>query len=278
MQGCGNDFIIIDNRHAVFPEKNRVRLVAALCRRATGVGADGLILLEDDPEFDFRWHFYNADGSMAEMCGNGGRCAARFAYLQGMAAAEMVFRTVAGPIRARVAGDQVRLEMTPPGALRQELELDCDGGLEIVDVINTGVPHAVVWVGQGLADLALSRRGARIRYHREFAPAGTNVNFVEVVSEHCLSMRSYERGVEGETLACGTGAVAAVLLAAARGLVCSPVEVVTLAGERLRVYYKRVGSDYKEVFLEGGALIVYKGVLESEFLRACPERQELFKE
>ena len=137
----------------------------------------------------------------------------------------------------------------------------------MVDFINTGVPHTTVTVDQNLASIAVAERGARIRYHLEFTPAGTNVNFFEVVNEQCLSIRTYERGVEGETLACGTGAVAAALLASEHGLVKSPTEVVTRAGESLMVYYEKEGSVFKEVFLEGGAVIVYKGVLESDFLQ-----------
>ena len=267
MHGSGNDFIVIDNRRRIFPEKGRPQLVAKLCRRGTGIGSDGLILIEDNHFVDFLWHFYNADGSEAEMCGNGGRCAARFAYLKRIADADMVFQTRAGLIRAQVDYDQVKLEMTVPFGLRKKVELDCDGESEIVDFINTGVPHTIVTVDQNLASIAVAERGARIRYHQEFAPAGTNVNFFEVVNEQCLSIRTYERGVEGETLACGTGAVAAVLLASEHGLVKSPTEVVTRTGECLMVHYEKEGSIFNEVFLEGGAVIVYKGVLESDFLR-----------
>ncbi|MEA3333556.1 MAG: diaminopimelate epimerase [Pseudomonadota bacterium] len=267
MHGSGNDFIIIDNRCGIFPEKGRSQLVSRLCRRATGIGADGLILIEDNHFVDFLWHFYNADGSEAEMCGNGGRCAARFAYLKGIADADMVFQTLAGLIRAQVDRTQVRLEMTTPFGLRQGVELDFAGEREKVDFIDSGVPHTVVMVDHELDLVALSERGARIRYHQEFAPSGTNVNFFEVVNEQCLSIRTYERGVEGETLACGTGAVAVALLASEHGLVNSPTEVITQAGESLMVYYKKEGPAFKEIFLEGGAVIVYKGALESDFLQ-----------
>lgn len=266
MHGSGNDFIVIDNRCRIFPDKDRPQIVSRLCRRGTGIGADGLILIEDNHFVDFLWHVYNADGSEAEMCGNGGRCAARFAYLKGIADADMVFQTLAGLIRAQVDRDQVRLEMTQPFGLRKGVKLDFEGECETVNFINSGVPHAVVMVDQELDSVAVNKRGARIRYHHKFAPAGTNVNFVEVVNEQCLSIRTYERGVENETLACGTGAVAAVLLASECGLVKSPTEVIATSGESLTVYYKKEGALFKEVFLEGGAVIVYKGVLESDFL------------
>ncbi len=266
MQGSGNDFIVIDNRQSIFPEKNRVKLVDKLCRRGTGVGADGLILIEDDADVDFLWRFYNADGSEAEMCGNGGRCAARFAYLQGIAGSEMAFKTLAGSVRAQIADDLVKLEMTRPFAKRQGVVLDCDGVSERFDFINTGVPHVVVTVPENLDQVALAERGARIRYHQEFAPAGTNVNFIEINDEHCLSIRTYERGVEGETLACGTGSVAAALLASEYGQVLSPTRVITRSGESLTIYFKKEDETFTEVFLEGGAVIVYKGVIEPAFL------------
>ncbi|HIE06457.1 MAG TPA: diaminopimelate epimerase [Desulfarculaceae bacterium] len=265
MQGSGNDFIIIDNRKPIFPEENRAALVAKLCRRATGIGADGLILIEDDPYADFLWRFYNADGSEAEMCGNGGRCAARFAFLKRITSSDMVFTTLAGPIRARVDGDQVRLEMSRP-CDRQRLELDCDGALEKVDFINTGVPHAVIMVEDDLDLVDVNERGAKIRYHQAFAPAGSNANFIKVEDESTLSIRTYERGVESETLACGTGAVAAALIAHAKGLVVSPTKVITRSGESLTIYYKKEGETFVEVFLEGVALIVYRGVIDRDFL------------
>jgi len=265
MQGSGNDFIIIDNRKSVFPEKDRVEVVAKLCRRATGVGADGLILIEDDPYADFLWRFYNADGSEAEMCGNGGRCAARFAFLKRISGSDMVFTTLAGPIRARVDGDSVKLEMSRPGDRRQ-LELDCGGVVEKVDLINTGVPHAVIMAEGDLDLVDVNERGAKIRYHQEFAPSGSNANFIKVEDEFKLSIRTYERGVEGETLACGTGAVAAALIASEYGLVSSPTEVITRSGESLTIYYKKEGESFREVFLEGGALIVYRGVIDRDFL------------
>ena len=271
MHGSGNDFIIIDNRCRIFPDQERSRLVTGLCRRATGIGADGLFLIEDDsePYVDFLWRFYNADGSEAEMCGNGGRCVARFAYLQKIAGAKMVFRTLAGLIRAQVDGAKVKLEMTPPCGLRRTIKLDFDDDFETVDFINTGVPHALIRIDRDLSRLAIKERGAKIRYHQEFAPAGTNVNFIEIVSEQCLSIRTYERGVEDETLACGTGAVAAVLLTADAGKLISPTKVVTRSGESLMIYYEKEGRAFTEVFLEGGTVIVYKGVLESDFLEAC---------
>ncbi len=268
MHGSGNDFIVIDNRAGTFPAAHRGELVARLCRRGAGVGADGLILIEEDSYSDFLWHFYNSDGSEAEMCGNGARCVARFAFMKRIAGADMTFMTPAGPVHARVERDRVRLEMTRPSVVRPLQEIECGGRREKVACINTGVPHAIVMVEEeGFEELDIETRGREIRYHAAFSPAGTNADFVKILDKHRLAVRTYERGVEAETLGCGTGAVAACLVAAESGLVESPVAVETRSGELLEVSFCRNGRGWREVFLEGGAVIVYKGVLEAEFLQ-----------
>jgi len=265
MNGSGNDFIMVDNREGIFPDNNRTALISRLCQRQTGVGADGVILLENDPEVDFSWRFYNADGSEAEMCGNGGRCAARFAFLHDMAGDRMIFRTLAGLIRAEIHQDRVKLELPPPMDLRRELLLKVGEESVTLDFINTGVPHAVLIVEN--PEVAKVREmGRLLRFHGQFQPAGTNVNFVSVSDRHNLKVRTYERGVEDETLACGTGSVAACLVASARGLVDSPTRVETRSGEKLLVYYGNDGGDFTEVFLEGDAKIVYEGSIVQEFL------------
>ncbi|MBN2332881.1 MAG: diaminopimelate epimerase [Deltaproteobacteria bacterium] len=266
MNGSGNDFIIVDNRSQIFPEDDRPLLIRRLCQRQTGVGSDGLILLEDDSQVDFSWRFYNADGSEAEMCGNGGRCAARFAFLHGIAPERMVFRTLAGLIKAEIHGSQVKLQLSSPGDIRQDICLLIGDEEVVVDFINTGVPHVVIPVDD-LSLCEVREKGRRIRFHDEFQPAGTNVNFISVVTPHELSIRTYERGVEDETLACGTGSVAASLAASARGLVVPPTRVVTRSGEVLTVYYQRERAGFTEVFLEGDAKIVYEGSIIREFLQ-----------
>jgi len=265
MNGSGNDFIMIDNREGGFPDNERTALISRLCRRQTGVGADGVILLENDPKVDFAWRFYNADGSEAEMCGNGGRCAARFAFLHGMAGERMIFRTLAGLIRAEIHQDQVKLELPPPVDFHREIVLQVGEESVALDFINTGVPHAVLIV-ENIEAARVREMGRLLRFHRHFQPAGTNVNFVSVSDRHNLKVRTYERGVEDETLACGTGSVAACLVASARGLVDSPTRVETRSGEKLRVYYGNDGGDFTEVFLEGDAKIVYEGSIVREFL------------
>jgi len=260
--GSGNDFIIVDNREGAFERLNlpAPELVRRLCRRRFSVGADGLILIERDPEVDFAWRFFNADGSEVEMCGNGGRCAARFAHLKGIAGPRMAFRTVAGVMRAEVLGERVKLEVGRPRDIALDFELSVNGEMLRADSLNTGVPHVVVAVGD-LEGCDVTGLGRAIRYHAHFAPAGTNANFVRVAGG-AVHIRTYERGVEDETLACGTGSIAAALVAALKGQVASPVEIHTRGGETLRIHFSREGGGFRDVFLEGGAAYVYEGRLQ----------------
>lgn len=267
MTGTGNDFILMDNRQAQVPPELMSELAMAVCCRRRSVGADGLILLSPSDrvdstfgKIDFRWDFYNADGSSAEMCGNGGRCAARFAVQIGLAGPEMVFDAIAGPIRAWVDGVIVKLEMTSPQDAYQDIELDVDGDKIIMDGVNTGVPHAVIPV-EDLAAADVDGIGRVVRFHKHFQPAGTNVNFIAAISGR-LKVRTYERGVEGETLACGTGAVASALVAGRRGWLKSPVKVDVASGEELTIYFNQDDQRFGEVYLEGAAYTVYTGVLD----------------
>ena len=262
MHGSGNDFILVDNREGLIRPWEAGPLALKLCRRRTDVGADGLILIEEARDADFRWRFHNADGSEAEMCGNGGRCAARFAHLTGICGPEMVFETLAGPIRAQVKGRRVKLELPPPPEPPREMELQLHGRPWRLSSINTGVPHAVLMVDD-LDSTPVFDLGRLIRHHPAFAPAGTNVDFVKV-EEGRIAIRTYERGVEGETLACGTGSVAAALVAGLQGLVESPVEVTTWGGEELTVHFRLRGEGIEEVFLEGDTVVVYSGVLDGD--------------
>ena len=266
MTGTGNDFIMIDNRKGIIDADHCQELVRRACRHKLSVGADGMILIENDPEVDFKWRFFNADASEAEMCGNGARCAARFAYLTGIAAkSQMSFRTLAGIIRAELLGNRVKVQMTPPHGLRLDLNLEADGRSFNLDSINTGVPHTIHFVADAkeLASVDVERWGRLLRFHPHFQPAGTNVNFVWVRDSKYIAVRTYERGVEGETLACGTGAIASTLIAAARDRVVSPVEVETRSGESLTIYFER-DNPFKEVFLEGEAKIAYEADLWPE--------------
>jgi len=263
MSGSGNDFILIDHREPFLKDDRLKDFIRKVCQRRISVGADGLILIEPSQKADFKWHFYNADGSEAEMCGNGGRCAARFAYLKGMAGPSLKFETLAGILSAQVDGKRVKLEMTKPFGLKLDETIFIDGGKQIFSSINTGVPHAVLFVGD-LEGSDIFRMGRTIRYHSYFAPSGTNANFVQLEKGSQLSIRTYERGVEDETLACGTGVVASALIAAFKGLVKSPVSIKTRGGEVLTVHFETEGREVKQVFFEGDVHIIYEAEMWEE--------------
>jgi len=267
MSGSGNDFIIIDNRSGLVGVNEGATWARRLCRRKVSVGADGLILIEPPSmsDADFKWRFYNADGSEAEMCGNGGRCAARFAYVNRIAGPEMTFETIAGLIRAEVTDHRVKLEMVPPRDLRMDIKVLTNQGKYVVHFINTGVPHVVHFVPD-LDKVNVSEWGRSIRFHAEFQPAGTNVNLARVLGRQNISIRTYERGVEDETLACGTGSVAAAIIASLKHGIVPPVHVQTRGGEILDVYFKSGPEGISHVFLEGEAKIVYEGLLREEEL------------
>jgi diaminopimelate epimerase len=263
MSGSGNDFILIDHRESFLKEDRLKEFIRKVCRRRISVGADGLILIEQSKKADFKWRFYNADGSEAEMCGNGGRCVARFAYLKGIAGPSLKFETSAGILSAQVDGKKVKLEMTKPFGLKLDETIFIDGEEQIFSSINTGVPHTVLFA-EDLEGLDIIRIGRAIRYHAFFAPGGTNANFVRVEKDSQLLIRTYERGVEDETLACGTGAVASALVAAFKGLVKSPVSIKTRGGEVLTVYYEIEAREVKRVFFEGEVHIIYEAEMWEE--------------
>jgi len=258
MSGSGNDFIVIDNRRGSVAAAAGADLARRLCRRGFSVGADGLILIERSRVADFSWRFFNADGSEAAMCGNGGRCAARFAFLKGIAPARMRFMTGAGLISAEVKGERVKLQLPLPSGYRERVAVAVDGRRIDPGFLVVGVPHAVVQAA-ALEQAPVAQLGRALRYDPAFGTAGANVNFFSVDGPRRLSVRTYERGVEAETMACGTGSVATALVAAAAGLVKSPVTVTTSGGEELVVHFRRRGGEYGEVFLEGRAAVVYEG-------------------
>ena len=266
MSGNGNDFILIDNRRPILDEHLLPALVTGICRRRFSVGADGVILIEPSAVADFRWRFYNADGSRGEMCGNGARCAARFAVMNGISKPEVRFETDAGLIQARVDGARARVSMPDPGELRLEQPLALAAGVIRVSTVNTGVPHAVVRVPD-LDAVDVVAVGREIRSHPEFAPAGTNANFLCADGAGGLFLRTYERGVEDETLACGTGAVAGALVAAETLGMASPVRVRTRSGEELIVHFRRRDGRFGEIAQEGGARVVFTGNLCEEAWR-----------
>ncbi|MDA8418101.1 MAG: diaminopimelate epimerase [Desulfobacteraceae bacterium] len=259
MSGTGNDFIVIDHRRPRLAEDEMPDFARLVCRHKLSAGADGLILIENDEECDFRWRFFNADGSQAEMCGNGARCAARFAHRAGIAGELMRFRTIAGVIAAQMVGQGVKIRLTPPAGLSLGRALDLGSATVTAHSVNTGVPHVVCLVDE-IAQAPVAEWGRIIRHHQAYQPAGTNVNFVQITPDRLL-IRTYERGVEGETLACGTGSVAAAIVTRALGRASSPVRVATASGEELMVHLKD-----EEVFLEGPARFIYDGMLQAEAL------------
>jgi len=260
MQGSGNDFVLVDNRIQHIQIADMPAWARAVCRRAFGVGADGMIFLDNadpsaghHPDADYIWHFYNADGSRAEMCGNGSRCAARLAWELGLAGPRHVLGTDAGPIKAEVFPETntAKVELTPFHDLRLDFELELDGKTWPVHFVNTGVPHLVIFV-QDLDAVHVQELGRRFRFHAHFAPAGCNVNFVRIVDPEHLLLRTYERGVEGETLACGTGAAASALVAHRLGHAAATTEIRTSGQERLGI-----SIEQDVLFLTGPAVLVF---------------------
>jgi diaminopimelate epimerase len=261
MHGGGNDFVLMDHRQHQIPEAEQSRFAQRVCAPRVGVGADGLILIEDAEGADFRWRFYNADGSEAEMCGNGARCAARFAVMHNIAGPRLTFETLAGLIAAEILDHhRVRVAMVGVEDLRLNLSIPLTSDTLAGHFLKVGVPHVAVPM-ENLAEIPIRQWGRETRFHQMFAPAGTNVNFVRVKDAHTLEIRTYERGVEDETLACGTGAVASALISARLGKVASPVAVRTRGGEVLTVSFQVQGEQVTQVFLEGDALVVYQGEL-----------------
>ncbi|MDI6774318.1 MAG: diaminopimelate epimerase [Verrucomicrobiota bacterium] len=260
MHGAGNDFVLVDDRVRTFPASDTAWL-ANICARRTGVGCDGIVLIQPSETADFKMRFFNPDGGEAEMCGNAARCAARLAREIGAAPNRMSIQTVAGVVRAEMAGHDVRLRMTDPVDWRLDRTLDVKGRKLAYSFVNTGVPHVIVETDDlaGCDALAL---GAAIRYHPEFKPAGTNANFIAITGPDALSIRTCERGVEAETLACGTGIVAAAITAARRGRVKPPVRVAAASGDALIVDFKLTASSAADVTLFGPAVHVFQGALQ----------------
>jgi diaminopimelate epimerase len=238
-------------------------MIVGACRRKMSVGADGVILVEESSLADFKWRFYNSDGSRAEMCGNGARCVSRYAFLNQIAGKDLSFETDVGIISAQIVGERVQIKMTDPTALRENLELAMTDHTLPYHVINTGVPHVVIRTTD-LESVDVVGIGRAVRHHEVFSPAGTNVNFTRVTGKNTLAIRTYERGVEDETLACGTGSVAAALIAARQDGLISPVKVMTRSGEYLRIFFKQVADSFSDVFLEGDARVIYTGELWDE--------------
>ena len=266
MSGSGNDFILIDNRTNLVDPEQAAPFVRAVCRRGMSVGADGLILLAADPqgEVDFGWRFFNSDGSESEMCGNGGRCAVRYAMDLGLAGRETAFRTRAGVIRGQVLDNrEVRVQLTEPSDYRPQVRIDIHGEAVYLAYLDAGVPHAVLVVPDAEA-VDVARVGRLVRQHAAFAPRGANVNFVQVLSASDVIIRTYERGVEGETLACGTGCAAAAITLTLADRVKQPVRLRTRGGEVLTVDFTREGDLAMRPTLQGLVRYLSVGMIHPE--------------
>lgn len=261
MNGAGNDFVVVDNRdgsHDLSREQ-----IALICNRQRGVGADGYLAVEPAQNgADFRMRYYNADGGEAEMCGNGARCFARFVnQLEGNSLSGTSFETIAGVIRSEFLGDEVRIQLSEPFDLVLGAELDLAGETYTVHSVNTGVPHAVLFVDD-LVGVDIRKLGSATRFHDHFAPAGTNVNFVGVLAPDHIAIRTYERGVEDETLACGTGMVACAIIHHELTGTPSPIKVNVAGGETLEVAFEKSESGtYENVTLLGPAEFTFEGTL-----------------
>ncbi len=268
LSGSGNDFIVIDYRKPM-PSQDEMRMfVSKICRRGLSVGADGVILIKPSRVADYGWHFYNSDGGEVDMCANGSRCAARFAYDNKIAPAKHTFETLAGIVNAEVIEEnvvQVRVQLPDPSPVHLGMEIELGSQTLTGHFVNTGVEHVVYFVDD-VEKVDVIELGRKTRYHHLFAPSGTNANFVSVTDPHKMMIRTYERGVENETLACGTGAIAATLVATALDKVSSPVSLQTRSGMTLEVDFKQENSLFKEVCLKGDARVIYKGEIEKEAL------------
>ncbi|MFH1190162.1 MAG: diaminopimelate epimerase [Candidatus Omnitrophota bacterium] len=254
----GNDFVIIDNRSSAV--KDLPALAKRLCDRKRSVGSDGLLVIEGSKTCDFKMLIFNPDGSQAQMCGNGSRCVALYAVTAKIAKSEMTIETLAGELKARVDGDLVKVMLTEPKDIRWNLCLMIHKCPYKLTFVNTGVPHVVHFVDD-LNKVDVKNLGSHLRNHGEFGPEGTNADFVQIDGKDSIKVRTYERGVEDETLACGTGSVASALISAERESMASPVTVETRSGEKLKVYFNKVDGNFKDVYLEGNAKIVYEGVM-----------------
>ncbi|MGI8965366.1 MAG: diaminopimelate epimerase, partial [Limisphaerales bacterium] len=247
MNGAGNDFVLMDNRAqkiSLTPEQ-----AEKICDRHRGVGADGVILLIPcaSKKADWAWDFFNSDGSKAEMCGNGARCFARF--IQRVTASkrsEISFETVAGIVTAHFHGERVTIDLTEAQDMRLHQQVQLKNGCATIHFINTGVPHAVLFVENADAAMVPSL-GPEIRHHKDFAPRGTNVNFVQLLGKNFIRVRTYERGVENETLACGTGVTASALVAAQLHQFTSPVQVQVQGGDLVEVTFEKMGTEFTNV-------------------------------
>ncbi len=262
MNGAGNDFVVVDNRDRKI--SLTTEQIIKICDRHRGIGADGVMMLIpcDSKKADWAWDFYNADGSKAAMCGNGSRCFARYIQrVTGTTKNELTFETIAGIIHATFQGERVMVNLTKPHGLRLSEPVQLKNGVATLHFLNTGVEHVVMFV-KNADEMMVCGVGAEIRYHQHYAPKGTNANFVQLLDKNFIRVRTYERGVENETLACGTGVTASSLISARIHNFTSPVKVQVQGGDLLEVSFDRNGDEFSNVRLTGPATFVFEGKME----------------
>lgn len=260
--GAGNDFIIFDNRdNSFFRGRERENVVERICKRRLNIGADGVLLVEKSDKADFKMRYYNADGKEAETCGNGSRCIAKFAYLMGAAKERMKFETKAGLYSASIEKDIVVVSLTDAKNLQLDILIAIDGYNGKAHFLNMGVPHVVV-ILDDIEKINIIKLGSQIRYYDLFKPDGANANFVEIIDKNNFKIRTYERGVEDETLSCGTGSVSSSIISTHLGLVEPPVSVHTRDKNILTVDFKLIETGATDVKLGGEARLVFKGEIE----------------
>ena len=250
-QGTGNDFVMIDNRHQNF-DKSDTKLIAHLCDRRFGIGADGLILLENYDTSDFRMVYFNSDGNESSMCGNGGRCIMHFAHFLGIVDDEATFMAIDGLHNAKIVDDKVHLQMQNVVSIEKHNNYV---------FLNTGSPHHVERC-QNVNGLNVREEGSRIRYSNLYKEEGSNVNFVEKIDETTFKVRTYERGVEDETLSCGTGVTAVALAMHYTGETEKNMLTINTKGGELSVSFSSNNGSFDDIWLIGRATQVYKGEIE----------------
>ena len=267
MSGAGNDFVVVDNRDRKI--RNGAQIARVLCDRRWGIGADGLLLLERSRKADYRMMYYNADGSYGGMCGNGGRCIARFAVSAKISLRRHRFEALDYIYDAEVSGKSVVLKMKNPSELEIRKLIRLSSRELTLATLNTGSPHVVVTVGDVgrskdlMSTLDVVGLGREIRNHRAFKPSGTNVNFIEVEGPNAIRIRTYERGVEDETLACGTGSIASALVSSMIWKMKSPVTVIPRSGRQLQVMFEGDGDGFRNIRLKGPAEVIFNGFVEA---------------
>ncbi|MFZ4620114.1 MAG: diaminopimelate epimerase [Bacteroidota bacterium] len=267
MSGAGNDFVVVDNRSGII--NDAANFAVTVCNRRLGIGADGLLLVENHESSAFAMKYYNADGSNAGMCGNGGRCIAKFAYDNGIVSTSVFIFEGFGHIYTveHLNATRYTLTMKTPHGYRKDQQLNINGEHLIASYLNTGTDHSVIFLddNNGLGHLASAevfRIGRAVRYNDVYKPLGVNANFVARIDAKSIQIRTYERGVEDETLACGTGSVASALLSSLKYGMTSPIKVKVQSGEFLEIGFRSNGESFSEVTLTGNAVNTFNGEFE----------------